>query len=176
LQKTLEARQLVFLDECGINLVLTRLYGWGEKHVRVEDYVPDARFERSSILSAVRLSGVEASVSFSGSLNVDVFALYVKYVLAPALNAGDVVLLDNLSSHRVEGALDPIFDCGAFVWFLSVCSPDLNSIELMWSKVKAVLRWLKVRSWEDLQKALKTALATITLGDISGWFKHDGYI
>jgi len=120
LQKTLEARQLVFVDECGINLALTRLYGWGEKHVRVEDYVPDARFERSSILSAVRLSGVEASVSFSGSLNGEFFALYVKYVLAPALNAGDVVLLDSLLSHKVEGALDPIFDRGAFVWFLLV--------------------------------------------------------
>jgi len=77
LQKTLEVGQLVFLDECGVNLALTRLYGWGEKHVRVEDYVPDARFERSSVLSAMRLSGVEAFVLFSGALNGDVFALYV---------------------------------------------------------------------------------------------------
>ncbi|MCL2288454.1 MAG: transposase [Candidatus Bathyarchaeota archaeon] len=120
LQKTLEVGQLVFLDECGVNLALTRLYGWGEKHVRVEDYVPDARFERSSVLSAMRLSGVEASVSFKGALNGDIFALYVKYVLAPTLNAGDVVLLDSLSSHKVAGALDPIFDRGAFVWFLPV--------------------------------------------------------
>jgi len=97
-------------------------------------------------------------------------------VLAPTLNAGDVVLLDSLSSHKVEGALDPIFDRGAFVWFLPVYSANLNPIELMWSKVKAVLRRLKARSWEDLQKALKTTLATITLGDISGWFKHDDYI
>ncbi len=63
-----------------------------------------------------------------------------------------------------------------FVWFLPVYSADLNSIELMWSKVKAILRHMKARSWEDLQKTLKTALAAITLSDISGWFKHDGYI
>jgi len=172
----LDVGQLVFLDECGVNLALSRLYGWGERHIRVNDYVPDARFERSSVLSAVRLSGVEASVSFKGVLNGDVFALYVKYVLAPTLNVGDVVLLDNLSSHKVEGALDPIYERGAYVWFLPVYSADLNLIELMWSKVMAVLRRLKARSWEDLQKALKTALAAITLSDISGWFKHDGYI
>ena len=144
--------------------------------MRVDDYVPDARFERSSILSAVRLSGVNASVSFRGVLNGDIFALYVRYVLAPTLNAGDVVLLDSLSSHKVKGALDPIYEGGAFVWFLPVYSPDLNPIELMWSKVKAILRQLKARSWEDLQKALEAALAAITLDDISGWFKHDGYI
>ena len=172
----MDVGQLVFLDECGVNLALSRLYGWGERHIRVNDYVPDARFERSSVLSAVRLSGVEASVSFKGVLNGDVFALYVKYVLAPTLNVGDVVLLDNLSSHKVEGALDPIYERGAYVWFLPVYSADLNLIELMWSKVMAVLRRLKARSWEDLQKALKTALAAITLSDISGWFKHDGYI
>jgi len=126
--------------------------------------------------SAVRLSGVEASVSFSGFLNGDIFALYVTYVLASVLNAGDVVLLDSLSSHKIEGALDPVFDRGAFVWFLPVYSADLNPIEFMWSKVKAVLSRLKARSWEDLQKAPETALAAITLSDISGWFKHDGYI
>jgi len=154
---------------------MTRLYGWGERHARVEDYVPDARFERMSVLSAVRLSGVNAQVSFSGSLNGDIFALYVKYVLAPTLNVGDVVLLDSLSSHKVEGILDPIYERGAFAWFLPVYSPDLNPIELLWSKLKAVLRKLKARTHEELQKALRIALNAITLVDIKNWFKHDGY-
>ena len=154
---------------------MTRLWGWGEKSARVVDYVPDARFERTSILATVRLSGVNAPVTFKGTLNGDIFALYVKYVLAPTLNAGDVVFLDNLSSHKVAGVLDPIFERGAFVWFLPVYSPDLNPIELVWSKVKAVLRKLKARTWEELQAALKTALAAITLSDIKNWFKHDGY-
>ena len=154
---------------------MTRLRGWGEKNARVEDYVPDARFERTSILATVRLSGVNAPVTFKGTLNGDVFALYVKYVLAPTLNVGDVVFLDNLSSHKVAGVLDPIYEKGAFVWFLPKYSPDFNPIELVWSKVKAVLRRLKARSFEELQKALKTALAAITLGDIKNWFKHDGY-
>jgi transposase len=176
LQKTLEVGQLVFLDECGINYAMTRLYGWGERHVRVEDYVPDARFERTSVLSAVRLSGVDASVSFKGVLNGDIFALYVKYVLAPTLNAGDVVLLDNLSSHKVGGVLDPIYERGAFAWFLPVYSPDFNPIEFMWSKVKAVLRKLKARTHEELQFALQQALNAITKIDIKNWFTHNGYI
>jgi transposase len=154
---------------------MTRLYGWGEKHARVEDYVPDARFERISILAAVRLSGAFAPITFKGTLNGDIFALYVKYVLAPTLNAGDVVFLDNLSSHKVEGVLDPIYERSAFVWFLPAYSPDLNPIELVWSKVKSVLRKLKARTFEELQKALKTALDAITLVDVKNWFKHDGY-
>ena len=154
---------------------MTRLWGWGEKSARVEDYVPDARFERTSILATVRLSGVTAPVSFKGTLNGELFALYVKYVLAPTLSAGDVVFLDSLSSHKVAGVLDPIYDRGAYVWFLPRYSPDFNPIELMWSKVKAVLRKLKARSFEELQKALKMALAAITLVDIENWFKHDGY-
>jgi len=175
LQKTLEIGQLVFLDEASINCAMTRLRGWGEKHARVEDYVPDARFERTSILATVRLSGVNAPVTFKGTLNGDIFALYVRYVLAPTLNVGDVVFLDNLSSHKVAGVLDPIYDRGAYVWFLPAYSPDFNPIELMWSKVKAVLRKLKARSFEELQVALKTALAAITLSNIEHWFKHDGY-
>ncbi len=102
--------------------------------MRVEDYVPDARFERSSIMSAVRLSGVNASVSFKGVLNGDIFALYVRYVLAPTLNAGDVVLLDSLSSHKVKEVLDPIYERGAYIWFLPVYSPDLNPISLCGQK------------------------------------------
>jgi transposase len=175
LQKTLEIGQLVFLDEASINCAMTRLRGWGEKHARVEDYVPDARFERTSILATVRLSGVNAPITFKGTLNGDVFALYVKYVLAPTLNTGDVVFLDNLSSHKASGVLDPICERGAYVWFLPKYSPDLNPIELMWSKVKSVLRKLKARTFEELQKALKIAFSEITLNDIKNWYKHDGY-
>jgi transposase len=163
LQKTLEVDKLVFLDEASINWAMTRLRGWGEKHDRVVDYVPDARFERTSILATVRLSGVNTPVTFKGTLNGEVFALYAKYVLAPTLGVGDAVFLDNLSSHKVDGVFDPIYDRGAYVWFLPKYSPDLNPIELVWSKVKAILRKLKARTFEELQAALKKALAAILL-------------
>jgi transposase len=86
----------------------------------------------------------------------------------------DVVFLDSLSSHKVAGVLDPIYERGVYVWFLPRYSPDLNPIELVLSKVKAVLRRLKARSWDDLRVALKTALGAVTLYDIKNWFKHDG--
>jgi transposase len=159
LQKTLEVDKLVFLDEVSINCAMTRLRGWGEKHSRVVDYVPDARFERTSILATVRLSGVTAPITFKGTLNGDLFGLYVKYMLAPTLSVGDVVFLDNLSVHKVDGVFDPIFERGAFVWFLPKYSPDLNPIELVWSKVKAILRKLKARTFEELQAALKNGIS-----------------
>jgi transposase len=165
----------VFLDESGINLGMTRLYGWGERHVRVEEYVPDARFERTSIISTLRLSGVNAPLSFRGVLNGEVFEYYVSQVLAPALGEGDVLVLDNLSSHKMKGVLDPVYKKGVSVVFLPQYSPDLNPIELMWSKLKAVLRKLKARTHEELQTALQQALNTITLIDIKNWFTHDGY-
>ena len=175
IQPTLDIGQLVFLDEASINSAMTRLYGWGEKHARVEEYVPDARFERTSMISTVRLSGVSTPVTFKGTLNGDLFRLYVKYVLAPSLNAGDVLLLDSLFVHKVAGVLDPIYERGAFVWFLPRYSPDFNPIELVWSKVKSVLRKLKARSFGELQVALGRAFEAVTFEDIKNWFKHDGY-
>jgi transposase len=174
-QNTLDVNKLVFLDESSITLALTRLYGWGERSARVEDYVPDVRFERTSVISTLRLSGVNAPLSFKGSLNGEVFEYYVSQVLAPTLQAGDVLVLDNLSSHKVKGVLDPIYAKGVSVLFLPVYSPDLNPIELLWSKVKSVLRKLKARTHDELLVALQQALKTVTMSDIKGWFSHDGY-
>jgi len=99
----------------------------------------------------------------------------VKYVLAPTLDVGVVVLLDSLLSHMMDGVWGSVFECGVFVWFLSVYLPDFDPVELMWSKVKAVLRKFKARTHEELQKALRVALDAIALVDIKNWFKHDGY-
>ncbi len=165
----------MFLDESEVNLGMARLYGWGERHVRVEEYVSDVRFERTSIISTLRLSGVNAPLSFRGVLNGEVFEYYVEQVLAPTLQVGDVVVLDNLSSHRVRGVLDLIYARGALVLFLPQYLSDLNPIEFMWSKLKAVLRKLKARTHEELQNALQQALNAITKTDIKNWFTHDGY-
>ena len=83
---------------------MTRLYGWGEKSARVEDYVPDVRFERGSIIMCARLSGIIAPVCFRGTLNGDFFRAYVEQALAPALQCGDIVVLDNSAVHRAKGS------------------------------------------------------------------------
>jgi len=174
-QGGLDAGRLVFLDGPGVNLGMTRLYGWAEKSERVGDYVPDVRFERTPVISTLRLSGINAPIAFRGTLDGDFFRAYVSQALAPTLREGDIVVMDNASPHKVHGALQPIYDRGATVLFLPPYSPDLNPIEMAWSKIKSVLRALKARTHEELLSAMRVAFNSISAADIQGWFTHDGY-
>jgi transposase len=167
--------KLVFLDESGVNLAQTRLYGRAPTNERVNDYVPDARFERKSILVSVKLNGQMSSLLFSGSLNGMLFIEYIKQFLSQILNPGDIVILDNCTAHKVAGVREAIAACGAKLLFLPAYSPDFNPVELLWSKVKAILRKEKARTFETLEKALKLALDSISVNDIAGWFNCCGY-
>jgi len=155
---------------------MTRLYGRGLKSNRVNDYTPDVRFERTSIISSIRLDGTQTPFMFKGTLNGEVFTVYVKEVLAPTLKVGDIVILDNLPSHKVKGALEPIYQKGATVLFLPPYSPDFNPIELSWSKMKGILRKLKANTYAELIEGMKLALDSFTISDIANWFKHHGYV
>ena len=174
-QKTVDASNLVFLDECGVNTGMTRLYGRAPKEERVVDVVPDVRFHRTTILSSIRSDGVTVPCVFEGALNGELFREYVRKFLAPTLSPGDIVAMDNLSSHKVSSVVEAIEAVGAKVLFLPPYSPDFNPIELMWSKIKAVLRKLKVRDKALLDGAIAFAFDTVTVSDVSGWFSHDGY-
>jgi transposase len=171
----MSVENLVFLDETGINTGMTRLYGRAMSSERVVDYTPDVRFERTTVLSSVRANGEMVPLVFDGSLNGDIFKEYVAQCLVTTLKAGDMVIMDNLSSHKVSGVIEPIIAAGATVLYLPPYSPDLNPIELMWSKIKACLRKMKTRTKEALEKALKEALECITKSDIAAWFKEYGY-
>jgi len=175
-QPELDASKLKFVDQSSVNCGMTRLYGRAPSNERVNDYVPDVRFERTSIIAALGLDGITAPLAFKGTLNGDFFGGWVEQVLAPTLSPGDVVFMDNYSAHKTAGVLDPIYEKGASVIFLPEYSPDLNPIELMWSKMKAILRKIKPRTFDDLIDALGKALDSVTYGDIIGWFKHHGYI
>jgi len=175
-QSTLDASRLIFLDESGVNTGMTRLYGRALKHERVKEAVPDTRFHRTTIVSSVRLDGTIVPFAFEGALNGDTFRVYITQMLAPTLRPGDIVVMDNLSSHKVSGIVEAIEAVGASVMFLPPYSPDLNPIELMWSKIKAILRKLKVRAKELLDEAIAVALNSVSTSDISGWFRHDGYV
>ena len=154
---------------------MTRLYGWGEKFARVDEYVPDVRFERTSIIATLCKDGFNVPMTFKGTLNKDVFEPYIKHFLAPTLNPGDIVVMDNCSVHRAKDILNPIYERGATVLFLPPYSPDLNPIELAWSKMKSVLRMLKARTIDEMSEALIVSLDSITKLDIANWFRHDGY-
>lgn len=167
--------KLVFLDESSINTGMTRLYGRCASNERVVDYTPDVRFERTSILSSVRTNGDMVPLVFEGSLNGELFKEYISKCLAPTLQKGDIVIMDNLTSHKVKGVVDPIIGAGASVIYLPPYSPDFNPIEMMWSKVKAYLRKVKARTTVLLETAIAEALDHITTSDILGWFVEDGY-
>jgi transposase len=165
----------VFLDESSVNAGMTRLYGRAIGQERVNDYVPDCRFERTSIISGVSCDGVIAPMVFKGTLNAEVFKTYVAKFLVKEMNKGDVLVLDNLSSHKVKGVVDPLIEKGVKILYLPPYSPDLNPIEMMWSKVKSVLRRLKARIFESLIEGLKVAFNEISKKDIVAWFVEYGY-
>ena len=129
------------------------------------------------MLSAIRLDGVieSASLVYAGATDAAVFLTYVRQRLAPSLRRDDIVIMDNLSSHKVKGVREGIEAVGAQLWYLSPYSPDLNPIEKMWSKVKATLRSIAARAFDPLIDAIATALRAVTESDLAGYYRSCGY-
>jgi len=127
------------------------------------------------MISSIRSNGTTACMAVDGSTTGEVFRAYVEHVLVPSLEPGDIVILDNLSSHKDKPSLELINRAGAEVRFLPPYSPDLNPIEKMWSKIKQILRSIKARTQEALLSAITTALERISENDAHGWFASCGY-
>jgi transposase len=127
------------------------------------------------MISSIRLDGTTACMALEGTTDTESFRAYVQAVLIPTLQPGDIVVMDNLSPHKSDPTLNLITRTGARVLFLPAYSPDLNPIEKMWSKVKALLRALEARTPADLVKAIGQALAQVTAQDALGWFISCGY-
>lgn len=127
------------------------------------------------MIAALRLEGATAPMVIDGATDAAVFRAYVKHVLAPTLRADDIVVLDNLSSHKNTEVEKMIQASGAELWFLPPYSPDFNPIEKMWSKVKEILRTMKARCTEELYEAVRVGLERVTDEDAKGWFKSCGY-
>ena len=126
------------------------------------------------MIAALRWDGVLAPMVIEGATDAAVFRAYVKHVLVPDLREGDIVVLDNLSSHKADEVEKMIRQAGAEVWFLPPYSPDLNPIEKMWSKIKEYLRQAKARCTEELYIAVRQALDRVTQSDAIGWFESCG--
>ncbi len=127
------------------------------------------------MISSIRLDGRTAALAIEGATDTEVFQVYVREVLGPTLRPGDIVVMDNLSPHKHDATLALIEQAGATAAFLPAYSPDLNPIELMWSKVKQFLRSAEARTWEALVAAIATALTRVTSQDAANWFAHCGY-
>lgn len=163
------------MDEAGVNLALTRLFGRAPRGERVRDSVPQNYGENVTMLGALSVAGVEALMTVNGATDGDVFLAFVREVLSPTLQPGDVVIWDNLGAHRSQAVRAAVEARGARLLFLPPYSPDLNPIERCWSKIKTFLRAAKARTREALEEAIKQALATVTESDARAWFAHCGY-
>lgn len=165
----------MFLDESGVTTEMTRRYGRAARGQRVHDAVPAGHWRTLTLLGALGLGGVRAAMTVEAPTDGDVFLAYVEQVLGPRLEPGDVVVLDNLSAHKVAGVCELIEARGAQLLYLPPYSPDFNPIEPAWSKVKERLRAIKARTLPLLDDAITVALAAITPDDAAGWFHHCGY-
>jgi transposase len=127
------------------------------------------------VIGALRLDGSTACMTIEGAADTEVFRAYIGQVLGPTLQAGDVVIMDNLSPHKNEGTLLWLAQAGVQVLFLPAYSPDLNPIEKMWSKIKSCLRSAEARTPSALVAAVGAALASVTRQDAINWFASCGY-
>jgi len=151
---------------------MTRLYARSAGGGRICESTPGGRWKIMTILGAMSLRGVIASMTIEEATDGDIFLAYVEHILCPALHPGDVVVMDNLSSHKVKGVRRLIEKVGAEVLYLPPYSPDLNPIEKAWSKLKQLLRSAKARSRDELENAIVEAIRLITPDNAKAWFKH----
>jgi len=165
-----DPRRLIFVDESGANTAMTRTHGRAPAGRRVYTDTP-GRWESITMTCGLRLAGVTAPLAFRGATNSETFEYYVKDVLVPELEPGDVVVWDNLKPHESEEAIEAIEGAGARVAALPPWSPDLSPIEEMLSKVKGAMRSAAARTTEAVYRAFASAIESVTVDDIAGWFR-----
>ena len=173
--RRLKLARLKFIDESGVNIAMTRLWGRAPKGERVRGSIPQNWGRNVTMLAALSARGVCAVMTVEGATDTEVFYAYVEQVLSPTLSEGDIVVMDNLSAHKAEAVGRMIGERGAELLYLPPYSPDLNPIERCWSKIKTALRAAKARTSERLNEAIKQAFETVTESDARAWFKHCGY-
>ncbi|HXK37032.1 MAG TPA: IS630 family transposase [Candidatus Paceibacterota bacterium] len=171
----IDPNRFVFLDESGAKTNMKRLYGWATKARRLVDAVPGGHWHTTTMLSALRSDTVATAMVTKGAVDGLVFLGFVQHFLVPVLKPGDIVVMDNLPSHKVKGVRQAIEAAGAELWYLPPYSPDLNPIEQMWSKVKAVLRRLARRTTQALYRAIGAALRQVTPEECCNYFTNCGY-
>jgi transposase len=174
-QGALNPARLVFLDETWIATNLTRRYGRSPRGERLVGSVPHGHWKTSTFVAALRYDGLTAPFVIDGPINGEWFRTYVEEVLAPTLKRGDIVVLDNLSSHKVAGVRAAIEARGASVLYLPPYSPDLNPIEQVFAKLKALLRKAAARTLDTLWTTLGALFSAFHPGEYANYFANAGY-
>jgi transposase len=172
--QTIPPEKLIFLDESGVTTQMTRAYARASGGRRVHEATPAGHWKILTILSALSLGGLLATMTIEQATDGDIFLAYLEQVLGPKLRPGDVVVMDNLSAHKVAGVEQLIQAAGAELLYLPPYSPDLNPIEKAWAKLKQLLRSAKARTAEALEQAIAELLPQITPENAQAWFRHSG--
>lgn len=169
--RKISPERLIFLDESGVTTSMTRLRARCLGGQRIHEATPGGRWRIMTILGAMSLRGMVAAMTIEEATDTDIFLAFIEQVLCPALQPGDVVVMDNLSSHKASKVRIRIEEAGAQLLYLPPYSPDLNPIEKAWAKAKQLLRSAQARTTETLEQAIADALKLITPENASAWFR-----
>jgi transposase len=171
-----DLRNLVFLDETGVATNMTRRYGRAEKGKRCLASAPHGHWHTNTFVAALRHDCVTAPIMLNGPMNGEAFLTCVKESLVPTLKPGDIVIADNLSSHKVAGVREAVSEAGATMLFLPPYSPDFNPIEMFFSKIKALLRKTEERSIKALTCRIGNILDEVRSDECKNFFTASGYV
>ena len=174
-QSALDASRLVFLDETGAATDLTRTRGRCRRGQRLIGKVPYGHWKTTTFVAALRNDRIDAPCVVDCAMNGVIFRAYVEQFLAPTLRPGDIVIMDNLPAHKVAGIEEAITAAGASLLYLPPYSPDFNPIEMVFAKLKAILRKASERTVDALWHRIGTALDEVTPHECSNFFRHAGY-
>lgn len=174
-QAAVDPHRLVFIDETWVKTNMAPLRGWGPRGARLIGKAPHGRWRTLTFLAALRVERIDAPCIFDGPINGQKFLAYVERFLVPTLAPGDIVILDNLGSHKAKAVRDAIRDTGAHRLFLPPYSPDLNPIEQAFAKLKHWLRQAQARSIQDLHASLADILDRFPPEQCAAFFENAGY-
>jgi transposase len=172
----MSAAHLVFIDETWATTNMARRYGRAPRGERLVASVPHGHWQTSTFLAALRHDRITAPYVLDGAINGEIFGAYVEQMLAPTLEPGDIVVMDNLGSHKVAGVREAIEARGATLLYLPPYSPDLNPIEQVFAKLKSILRSAAARTREALWAAIGTALKAFSSHECQNYFADAGYL
>jgi transposase len=174
-QHRVAAGRLVFLDETWVKTNMAPLRGWGPKGKRLPAKVPYGHWQTLTFIAALRHNRVEAPLVIDGPINGAIFTAYVEQALAPTLQPGDVVILDNLGSHKGKAARQAVRNRGAHLLFLPPYSPDLNPIEQLFAKLKHLMRKAEERDHEATWRRVGQLLDLVPSTECANYLKNAGY-
>jgi transposase len=174
-QLVLDARRLVFIDETAVTTKMVRHYGRWPRGERLVARVPHGHWKTLTLVAALRIDGLTAPYVVDGAMDGPSFLAYVEQVLAATLRKGDIVFMDNLRTHKIEGVREAIEAAGATVRYLPAYSPDLNPIEQAFSKLKMALRKGAARTVTTLLKLIGRLIKTFAPQECANYFRHAGY-